>query len=286
MAIYLGENGGIELKRDSLNIPIDATVDPDDVNVEKRRFSFDFAAGALISGDQLIIAARDGSTLTFIPGVPDDDREWEGFAHVDPVGGIRLYRNYIDAINGDLDKALQLIKNTAPELVTVKTTGTVFRCLAQVQSFELTDARETIDITSLGEEFRRNYANGLISGQGSMTCFWDYEYTKCIDDYARGVEFPHYLSQLVIRLRQGADFIGRFYIYADGTTSVWQESTCIVTSVALTVTPDQLVRTTIQFVTTGEIRLLTGTPPEFLLQENDFRVLKEDDEALLLENSD
>ena len=119
-----------------------------------------------------------------------------------------------------------------------------------------------------------------------MTCFWDYEYTKCIDDYARGVEFPHYLSQLVIRLRQGADFIGRFYIYADGTTSVWQESTCIVTSVALTVTPDQLVRTTIQFVTTGEIRLLTGTPPEFLLQENDFRVLKEDDEALLLENSD
>ena len=286
MAIYLGENGGIELKRDSLNIPIKATVDPDDVNVEKRRFSFDFAAGALISGDQLIIAARDGSTLTFIPGVPDDDREWEGFAHVDPVGGIRLYRNYIDAINGDLDKALQLIKNTAPELVTVKTTGTVFRCLAQVQSFELTDARETIDITSLGEEFRRNYANGLISGQGSMTCFWDYEYTKCIDDYARGVEFPHYLSQLVIRLRQGADFIGRFYIYADGTTSVWQESTCIVTSVALTVTPDQLVRTTIQFVTTGEIRLLTGTPPEFLLQENDFRVLKEDDEALLLENSD
>lgn len=286
MAIYLGENGGIELKRDSLNIPIDATVDPDDVNVEKRRFSFDFAAGALISGDQLIIAARDGSTLTFIPGVPDDDREWEGFAHVDPVGGIRLYRNYIDAINGDIDKALQLIKNTAPELVTVKTIGTVFRCLAQVQSFELTDTRETIDITSLGEEFRRNYANGLISGQGSTTCFWDYEYTKCIDDYARGVEFPHYLSQLVIRLRQGADFIGRFYIYADGTTSVWKESTCIVTSVALTVTPDQLVRTTIQFVTTGEIRLLTGTPPEFLLQENDFRVLKEDDEGLLLESFD
>lgn len=286
MSIYLGENGGIELKRDSLNIPIDATVEPDDVNVERRRFSFDFAAGALISGDQLVITARDNSTLTFIPGVADDDREWEGFAHVDTVGGIRLYSNYTDAINGDVRNALQLIKNTAPELVTVKTTGAFFRCLAQVQNFELTDTRDTVDITSLGEEFRRNYANGLISGQGSMTCLWDYEYTKCFDSYSGEVEFPHYLNQLVIRLRQGADFIGRFYLYRNGNTAVWQESTCIVTNVALAVTPDQLIKTTVQFVTTGEIRLLTGTPPEFLLQENAFRILKEDSAALLLDNED
>ena len=87
MSIYLGQSGGVELKRDSLNVPVAASVSSDDVNVEKRRFSFDYASGALISGDQLEIAAQSDSTLTFIAGAQDNT--WEGFAHVDAVVGIR-----------------------------------------------------------------------------------------------------------------------------------------------------------------------------------------------------
>ena len=284
MSVYLGEAGGVELKRDSLNVPVTAAINPDDVNVEKRRFSFDFAAGALISGDQLEIASQSGSTLTFIAGAQDNS--WEGFAHVDPAGGIRLYLNFSDAIEGSTNKALQLVQNSVTENISIETKNSAFRCLAQVESFELTDSRDTVDITSLGEEFRKNYANGLISGQGTLNCFWDYRNTPCDEVLGTRIEFPHYLAQLVLRLRQGADFIGRFYIYTDGKNAVWQEATCIVTNVAITVAPTTLIQTSIQFVTTGEIRLLTGTPPSVLLQENEFRILTENDEGLGIEDDD
>lgn len=284
MAIYLGESGSVELRRDSLNAPLVVSISPDDVNETKRRFSFDSALGTIITGDQLEIAAVTGSTLTFISTASSNT--WEGFVHVDSVGGLKLYTSFQDAIAGEASNAIVLITPTGTEDVTVSTTGNSFRCLAQVQNFELTDSRETVDITSIGEEFRRNYANGLISGQGSMACFWEYESSQCDSEYGTNVEFPHYLAQLVIRLRQGADFIGRFFIHTDENTAVWQEATCIVTNVALTVTPAALIQTNIQFVTTGEIRLLVGTPPAFLLQENAFEILAENGEGLGIENDD
>ena len=46
-----------------------------------------------------------------------------------------------------------------------------YRCLAQVSEYNISTNRAQIDITHLGDEFKQNYANGLISGQGSLTCF-------------------------------------------------------------------------------------------------------------------
>lgn len=281
MAIYLGESGSVELKRDSLNEPIVVTIEPDDVNVQKRRFSFDSALGTIITGDQIRLEAYKDSTFTFIEGYTG---AWEGFVHVDSVGGLKLYPLFEEALAGELDNALILIKNTVNEKITVSTKGATFRCVAQVQEFELTDSRDTIDITSIGEEFRRNYANGLISGQGSMTCFWEYAATCNDNDCV--VEYAHYLAQLVLRLRQGADFIGRFFIHIDERAAVWQEATCIVTNVAISISPKALIRSQVQFVTTGEIRLLTGTPPSVLLQENTFKILAENGEGLGIENDD
>jgi len=287
MAVFLGDQGSIDIKRDSLNEPLSSDLDPGDVNVDKRRFSFDFDPAALITGDQIDIATADGTDLVLVKDHVGDS--WRGYIHVDDAGGIRGYKTFQDSLVGSLNDALELVKPTATQEIEVKTRGSLFRCLAQVQSFDITDNRETVDITSLGEEFRRVYANGLISGQGSANCFWSYRNALCdgYEQITEGVEFPNYLAQLILRTKLGSDFIGRFVLYSDleqGT--VWQEATCIVTNVSIAVEPTQAVRMSIQFVTTGEIRLHVGEPPAYLLTENASVLTTEDDIGIGLEQAD
>ena len=89
-------------------------------------------------------------------------------------------------------------------------------------------------------------------------------------------------------MQQGADFEGRFYIYHDptqSTNSVWYQSMCVVTNVAVNVPATGLVEARIEFVTNSEIRLHNGTLPSFLLQENSDRILQEDGEGILLEET-
>ena len=91
------------------------------------------------------------------------------------------------------------------------------------------------------------------------------------------VEFSSYLARLCIRLVHGAAFHGQFYIYADADLSersVWYEcESCIVTNVAVTVAPTELVRTTIDFVTSGPIALREGYIPAVLeLEQNEFDI--------------
>ena len=289
MAVYLGDRGFVELKRDSLNDPITGVIVPDDVNITKNRFSFGFDQNALISGDQIDIARIDKNTdgtfkdLTLVTGATGDN--YRAFVHVDKVGGVRLYENFEDAICDRRTAAIQLEKPSEEQNVAVKTRNSQARCVAQVRNFELTTTRDSVDITSIGEEFRRSYANGLISGQGTMECFWDYQCTTCGDN--NDSEFAHYLAQLIIRTEQGADFDGFFYL--DGSKQghyVWQEAKCIVTNVAMAIEPTQLIRTRVQFVTTGEIRLKIGTPPAYVQQEDGSLILLENESGGLLQEDD
>ena len=91
----------------------------------------------------------------------------------------------------------------------------------------------------------------------------------------------------MVRVQQGADFEGRFYVYHDpgqSTNSVWYQSMCVVTNVAISVPASGLVEARIEFVTNGEIRLHNGVPPSFLLQENSDKILQEDGDGILLED--
>lgn len=287
MAVYLGDQGSIEIKRDSLNAPLSSALDPGDVNVDKRRFSFDFDPAALITGDQIDIETADSSDLVLIKGHTGDS--WRGYVHIDDAGGIRAFKTFRESIAGELTDALELTKPSATQNIQVTTRGSLFRCLAEVTQFDLTDSRETVDITSLGEEFRRNYANGLISGQGSANCFWCYRNLLCdeYDEISKGTEFPNYLAQLILRTKLGSDFIGRFVIYSEpGGDSVWQEATCIVTNVSIAIEPTQMIRLQFQFVTTGQIRLHVGEPPSVLLTENASTLTTEDDQGIQLEQGD
>ena len=285
MSVYFGSTGFIELKRDAINSEIETTLNPDDVNVNKKRFSVEKVLGSLITGDQIEIETADGSNLELLSGhnFPDLRK----YIHIDDVGGIRLFNTFASALAGEVTNALTLTAPTSTKSILVRTRNTRFRPLAKVTEFEITTSRDTVDITNLNDEFRRQYENGLISGQGTIQTIW--QHRNFLNDTIEffSPEFPVYLSQLLVRMQQGADFEGRFYIYHDptqSTNSVWYQSICVVTNVAINVPASGLVEARIEFVTNSEIRLHNGVPPSFLLLESSDKILQEDGNGILLED--
>lgn len=292
MTVYLGDHGFVELKRASGD-NIAATIGISDVNPDRRRFSFaQDVRSELIQGDQIDLVRTDGAKLDFIVG--HDERDWRGYISVDIMGGIRLYDNFEASVRGELNEALELKEPAADNPVAIQTRGSRYLQLAQVKQFDFTTERETVDTTLLSDQFRKRYEAGLISGQGRLECFWDHKQELC-DPYQckDNTELPVYLAQLCIRLVQGADFMGRFFIYTPGgddprasANAVWYEAECIVTNVSVNVSPTELIESSIDFLTTGPIRLLIGTPPNYLLTEEPALLLQEDGSGLLLAGTD
>ena len=285
MAIYFGSTGFIELKRDALNSQIATSLNAADVNTTKKRFSVENASGSLITGDQVEIETVDGSNLELLANHSFPDLR--KYIHIDDMGGIKLYNNFATALAGEVTDALTLTVPSSTKNILIRTRNTRFRPLAKITEFEITTSRDTVDITNLGEEFRQQYENGLISGQGTIQTIWQHRnFQGDTTDFA-SPEFPVYLSQLLVRMQQGADFEGRFYVYHDpsqSTNSVWYQSICVVTNVAINVPASGLVEARIEFVTNGEIKLHNGVPPSFLLQESSDKILQEDGEGILLED--
>ena len=285
MSIYFGSTGFIELKRDTLNSDIASSLNPDDVNTTKKRFSVDNVTGSLITGDQIEIDTVDKSNLELLSGhnFPDLRK----YIHIDDVGGIRLYDTFSAALAGEVTDALTLTVPSSTKNILIRTRNNRFRPLAKITEFEITTTRDTVDVTNLGEEFKRQYENGLISGQGTIQTIWQHRNFQNDTKEFSNPEFPVYLSQLLVRIKQGADFEGRFYVYHDpsqSTNSVWYQSMCVITNVAINVPASGLIEARIEFITNGEIRLHNGVPPAFLLLESTDRLLQENGEGILLED--
>ena len=295
MTVYLGENGSVQIKRKS-GEPIRGGLTPGDVSVAKRRFSLadNDIQGELISGDQVDIKRTDGGNLQLVAAHNYPD--WRGYVFVDQLGGIRLYEDFADALAGSVERAFQLVTPTQNQRLEITTRASRFNYLGQVVSYEITTERETVDITQLGNQFKQQYEAGLISGQGSLNCFFEYKKRLCEPDHCpAGTEYSMYLAQLCVRLVQGADFIGRYFIYRPLTAddisnttgdqqSVWYDADCVITNCTINVTPTQAIEASINFVTTGQIKLQTGVPPSsFLqLQEDSSLILQEDGESRLV----
>ena len=222
MPIYEGKTGFVELQRTSLEYALTTTLDTGDVNTSRKRFSVDFAAGNIITGDKIEISTKDGSTLELVNGHSYPDGSW--FVHVDDVGGMRLYNTFAHAISGGASNALTLVAPSSSKEILLKARNTSYRPLARVESFDFTTQREQVQIGLLGEEFQRQYEAGRISGQGSMSCLWEHRYVATDSDYSTNQEFAAYLARLVLRIQQGADFLGRFFVYRESvgsTNNVW-----------------------------------------------------------------
>lgn len=289
MSVYLGQNGQIELARVETGRYLRSELAPSDVNTSRRRFSVDFALGALITGDLITVATEDGSTLNLVQGHTFPD--WTGFVHVDEVGGLRLFSSFSAALENNIDNALNLVVPGQTKAITIQTQTDRFRCLAQVTDFDMTTSRELVQTTALCQQFQDQYEAGLISGQGRVSCFWEHQYanTSCVNGGtpSENIEFSVYLARLVLRLQQGAKFRGRFYIYRNDAeaSSVWYACDCIVSNVQVSVEPTQIITTEIDFVTTGPILLRQNSGTFYVLQEDTSKILLESnqDGALLQE---
>lgn len=284
MAIYFGQNGDVEIKRDSLLAALNSTLDPFDVNVNNKRFSVDGARRSIITGDRIEIATVDGSNLELVSGHNYPDVT--AYAFVDQLGGVRLYNDFAASITGRIADAKTLVTPSASKAITIQTTNSRFRHLATVRNFEISTNRDQVDTTSLGAEFKKQYEAGLISGQGTLDCFWEHSPVLADKTNTNDPEFCFYLAQLAIRLEQGADFSARFYIYKDPNTTsntVWYEANCVVTNVAVEISAAAEITTRIDFITNGDITLATGAAPGALLQEDQYKILQESGDPILLD---
>ena len=269
MSVYLGDSGGVSIRRQGE--PVKTMLDPSNVDVALKRVSFDFdpsyagtRPNVLITGDEVQFSSTDESNFELVDGlVAASVTRW---VHVDMTGGIRLYSTFEAAYQGGREGAETLVEPPSDGIeITVDVVNAYYECVAQIRSWELTTQRETVDTSILGEEYRQFYDQGMVSGQGSIDAIWDYKFTACKDTFDLKAELANYFAQLVIRFREGSRFLGMFTIFCSDAEAVWYECECICTSVGMNFAPGQVIGSTIQFITTGQIRLLRGTPPSYLL---------------------
>ena len=286
MPTYLGSGGFVELKRTSMEQSLTASMGPSDVNVSRKRFSFNNVKGNIITGDRISISRTDGSAnLELVSGHNARDGSW--FAHVDDIGGLRLYTTFALAVGGTKTSALALVAPSGNQEISIISRNNNYRPLARIEEYEFTTQRDQIEISQLGDVFKRQYDNGMIQGQGSMTCFWEHRYVATDPDYSTDQEFSSYLARLILRVQQGTDFIGRFFLYRESASSVnnaWYECTAQITSCSISIPNVGIVKTQIDFITNGEFDLKVGSTPGYVLQESTDYLLQEDGSKLFLED--
>lgn len=293
MAVLLGDQGRIELRRasDSRTSTVNFNLNTADINATKNRFSFTPSNGGpipILSGDRISIKVVDPSALLTWFDDYSTQREATVYAHVDAAGGIYLYHNYTEAINGETTGRLSLSNNvTISPAHTIKIEVGIYKILGQVVSYELNTEREAVDVTALSDDFRKS-TSGLISGSGRLTALFDYrrnpldpEYEGIVEDR---LELPFYISQLVLRTGLGSEFNGKFFVVTEGNKAygtsttkddiIFYECDARVTSAALDFAASEAVEMTVEFVTTGTITLQTAFESAGkILQSNNGQIL-------------
>jgi len=298
MAVYLGAHGIIELTRTSEQNYLSSTLDPADVNVTAKRFSFDFGNNRFMTGDLLEITrmtaagAVSTSNLDFVDaasfpgGAQSPQGQW--YVNVDAANGVRLYTTWNQALTGGTTNAATLATPASSYPIQVKLKNNARRILGEVTNYELNTNRETADVTSLGEAFRQRVST-LITGSGSCTAFWSHDAyateNRNINAYEN--EVSQYLHQLVLRQDLGASFRARLYLktraskpYTGGvpgpnTEQVYYEFTGLITEVGVAFNADEPVRSQINFVTTGELSLLSEPAASLVLNQTGGTVVQQ-----------
>jgi hypothetical protein len=296
MGIYLGNIGNIEITRKASENDLESVINPSDVNAGRNRFSFDFDESTLISGDLIDIVTTDGTNLDFIDasgwGNSTVQSSGNWYIFIDELGGIRLYNNFDDSLEGSSVGLVSLaaINRDIPIRVTIRDRDK--RLLACVTDYELNTNRETVDITALSDQYRQQYSS-LITGSGRITAQWDYVNEA-------GDEPVNYLMQLVLRTEIGSGFHAKFFIKSANTDAaggsfsatqtndaLWWEFDALVTNSATSFAPGNIIVSTIDFVATGPIKLRARTTSaQRLLQEAGDPILLEQGGYLLLEGED
>lgn len=286
---HLGNAGNLRIRR-AVGTLHPAVVTTDDVNVTAKRFSFDGAFDNLITGDRLEIATSDVRGLAFFTTAAWPSATIEDtiavYVHVNQVGGIRCYEAFSDAVSDVKANALVLQAFAGGELtINVTIRDTEANLLGDVSSYTFNTERESIDVTSLSDKFRNQYNAGLLTGSGALDCLFSVKDDPRYASECYGEELSILLLQIIQRLDVGAQFDLYLTLVEAGIESdngVFYEMSAIVTRAGVQVAAGELITCSIDFVTTGDFRLRLGSPKEYILKEDDFKLALEGDLGYLL----
>ena len=296
MAFYLGTHGNIRLRRgadgDAGNF--NATISPDDINTTLNRLGVDQSIDNLITGDRVVFTTTDNRRLDFIPDTRFGELEFlqteasdqlitqsgdslfkngltadnfTAYVNVNAVGGLRLYPEFADAINNERTTEIALDPFTnGPINVNLAVRDTQFNILGNVTRYEFNTSRDAIDATTLSDKYKQQFNAGLLSGSGRIECAFDYTTTA-------STEPPVVMLQTIQRLDAGCAFDLALYLtdkeVVPTVDNVFYLTTAVTTSTGISVEAGGLVNCTVDFVTTGQIRLVIGRPVDYILREND-----------------
>lgn len=291
MAFFLGSHGVVAFRRGSgaNSAPIPSKIQPDDISLAVNRVGFDNSVDNFITGDRVEITTSDSRGLAFIPAsnwsTASIENSFSAFINVNEAGGLRLYETFSDAVNNNrsAEIALQAFSGAAIK-IEARLIDAQRNNLGNIFSFEFNTSREAIDVTSLNDYFRTQYNAGLLSGTGRMVCGFDYTTDG-------NIEPPLAVMQTIQRLDLGCSFDALFFLTDEevdpNVKTVFYRANAVVTQVGVTVSRDSIIEATIDFVTSGETRLIFARPSEYILKEDTDRIeVEQSVDYLLKETAD
>jgi hypothetical protein len=290
MTYFLGRYGKVKLRRKAAGT-FYSNVQSADVNIILNRLGIDGSIENLLTGDQIVISTDDLRGLAFLPATtwPDGQgitqNQVVAYININAIGGIRLFQTFDAAINNTRAVEYPLRTFTGNALrISVQIYGSVERVLGDVNSYKFNTNRESVDSTTMSDRFKRMYSAGLISGAGSIDCFFNTTNSGLIEN-----------SLLMLQLIQRTDIGSEFDCYLQLTDQnsnanspdIYYEFSAMVTSTGIEVEADSIISCVIDFVTTGEIKLLIGEPSGYIIKEDNDRIrLQQNLDFLLTEVTD
>jgi hypothetical protein len=291
MTFFAGHTGTVRLRRNTQAVSFESQIKPDDVNIALNRLGFDGSLENILTGDRVAISTADNRGLECFPAStwPNTGSVQESlsaYVNVNLYGGLRFFRSFEDAVNNNRANELPLSVFTGNLLtITVEVEDTDYNTLGSVTGFTFQTEREAVETTSLSDKFKQQYSAGLISGSGSIDALFS-PYTE------RRKESSLLLLQLIQRVEIGAQFEAELFLTDQNAygsdLDVYYKVSAVITRAGVEVRSDDIISTSIDFLSTGEIQLLVGRAPGYVLQEDAGRILTKEFEldALLKEVDD
>lgn len=290
MSIFLGNSGNIRLKRRSASGAgsFQDRVTPDDVNQNLARVGLAGSLDNLVTGDRVEIRTDDPRGLLCFSASnwssATVERSISGYVNVNALGGLRFYPTFSAAVNNTRTTEYPVTSFAGdPIEVSVSVRDTSYGVLGCITDYELNTSRDSVDTTSLSDKFRSQYSAGLITGSGRINCLFDYKSTGIS-------EVPLLLLQTIQRVELGSSIDVALYLVDKSVLpseqSVFYEFEAVVTQAGVTVSPTDVITCSIDFLTTGDIKLLIGEPDGYVLKEDDDRIQVESSLDFLLKETD
>jgi hypothetical protein len=283
MSYFLGSAGNVRLRRNA-EVSYASIVKNEDVNTVLNRFSFDGSLENILTGDRLDISTTDPRGLAFFAPAAWTSNTVENSittsVNVNAAGGLRCFPTFAPSVNNTraVEYALQSFEG-GPLPIDIRVRDVSLTTLGDVTGYTFNTDRDALSVTTLSDKFKKMLAAGMISGSGTIDCIFNHETTGL-------KETPLLMLQLINRVDIGSQFDCALKLVdgdlGGGEQSVYYEFSAVVTRSGVQVTSTKLIECAIDFVTTGEIRLLVGEPSGYVLKEDDDRIYLERDLGFLL----